>query len=114
MIISDPTDVCGVEGPKEKYFLSTCNSEKGFKCCRRVPGFAPQVLLTLTGSHQMPQNKEVISTLEIPKEFSHIPDIADRISSIEANVTILFLVRRLNCSKLDVTSKVGEFQTKVS
>ena len=101
MISTDLTDILGVQGPKEKYYLSTCSTEKEMKYGRRVYGLALHSssgklskLPTLMECNQIPQSKDEIPTPEIAREFRHLQDIADKIPPIDQNAKIHILIGR--------------------
>ena len=101
MISTDLTDILGVQGPKEKYYLFTCSTEKKMKYGRRVYGLALRSssgklpkLPTLIECNQIPQSKDEIPTPEIAREFRHLQDIADKIPPIDENAKIHILIGR--------------------
>ena len=95
LISSELADELGVSGPQEKYYLSTCTSEKEVKYGRRVAnvsirstsGMASD-LPTLVECDSIPQDKREIPTPEMARRFPHLQGIADEIPSFDSDANI--------------------------
>ena len=101
LISSELADELGILGPQEKYYLSTCTSEKEVKYGRRVtnvsiqsPSGAAADLPTLIECDGIPQDKREIPTPEMARRFSHLEDIADEIPPFDSNTNIHLLIGR--------------------
>ena len=101
LISSELADELGVLGPQEKYYLSTCNSEKEVKYGCRVTNVSIQSpsgtaadLPTLIECDGIPQDKQEIPTPEMARRFSHLEDIADEIPPFDSNANIHLLIGR--------------------
>lgn len=101
LISSELADELGILGPQEKYYLSTCTSEKEVKYGRRVtnvniqsPSGTAADLPTLIECDGIPQDKREIPTPEMARRFSHLEDIADEIPPFDNNANIHLLIGR--------------------
>ena len=90
----------GASGPKEKYLLSTCNSDEE-KYGRRATGlFVKSMeghivrLPTLVEYECIPQDKTEMPTPQITKKFPHLTAIADHIPALDSNAKIQVLIGR--------------------
>ena len=75
--------IVGADGPREKYYLSTCTSEHETKYGRRVPGVYIRSLNgikldlpTLVEWESIPRDKREIPTPETAARFPHLKQIA--------------------------------------
>ena len=101
LISSELLDELGVLGPQEKYYLSTCTSEKEIKYGRRVTGVSIQSpsgtgfqLPTLIECDSIPQDKHEIPTPEMARRFPHLQEIANEISPYDSNADVHLLIGR--------------------
>ena len=101
LISSELADELGVLGPQEKYYLSTCTSEKEVKYGRRVANVtlrsssgAASDLPTLVECDSIPQDKREIPTPEMARRFPHLQEIADEIPPYDSNANIHLLIGR--------------------
>ena len=101
LISSELVDELGVLGPQEKYYLSTCTSEKEIKYGRRVTGVSIQSpsgtgfqLPTLIECDSIPQDKHEIPTPEMARRFPHLQEIANEIPPYDSNADVHLLIGR--------------------
>lgn len=101
LISNELADELGVPGPQEKYYLSTCTSEKEIKYGRRVANVSIQSpsgtafdLLTLIECDSIPQDKREIPTSEMARRFPHLQEIANEIPPFDSNADVHLLIGR--------------------
>ena len=101
LMSSELADELSVLGTWEKYYLSTCASEKEVKYGRRVtnvsiqsPSGTASNLATLIECDCIPQGKREIPTPEMARRFSHLEDIANEIPPFDSNANIHLLIGR--------------------
>ena len=101
LISSELADELGVSGPQEKYYLSTCTSEKEVKYGRRVANVSVRStsgtasdLPTLVECDSIPQDKREIPTPEMARRFPHLRGIADEIPPFDSDANIHLLIGR--------------------
>lgn len=101
MITPDLVDKMRIDGPREKYFLSTCSGQKEVKFGRRVPGVMVRStsgritkLPQLIEYPHIPQDKREIPTPEIARRFPHLQEIAEEIPSFDVNAGVHILIGR--------------------
>ena len=92
LISSELADELGVSGPQEKYYLSTCTSEKEVKYGRRVANVSIRStsgtasdLPALVDCDSIPHDKREIPTPELARRFPHIQGIADEIPPFDSD-----------------------------
>ena len=94
-----------VDGPKEKYLLSTCSSSssssKETKYGRRISGVLAKglnnrivELPTMIECDHIPQDKSEIPTPDTTKPFPHLREISTEIPPMEHNANIDILIGR--------------------
>lgn len=98
---SELADELGVSGSQEKYYLSTCTSEKEVKYGRRVANASIRStsgtasdLPTLVECDSIPQDKREILTPELARRFPHLQGIADEIPPFDSDANIHLLIGR--------------------
>ncbi|PFX21910.1 hypothetical protein AWC38_SpisGene13593 [Stylophora pistillata] len=79
-------------GPPEKYYLSTCSTEREQKCGHRITGVAAQS--TLIECDSIPKAKREIPTREMARRFPHLQEITDEIPPCDSAGGIHFLIGR--------------------
>lgn len=100
LISPDLANQLKIEGPGEKYFLSTCSGTKVIKYGRRVPGLTLTAngkiskLPTLIECDNIPQDKNEIPTPEIARRFEHLKEIAHEIPALDAQAKVQILIGR--------------------
>ena len=101
LISSELADELGADGPREKYYLSTCTSEHETKYGRRVPGVYIRSLNgieldlpTLVECESIPQDKREIPTPETAARFPHLKQIAGEIPPLDDDAEIYLLIGR--------------------
>ncbi|XP_078380254.1 uncharacterized protein LOC144663213 [Oculina patagonica] len=101
LISSELAHELGVLGPQEKYYLSTCTSEKEIKYGRRVtnvivqsPSGTASDLPTLIECDSIPQDKREIPTPEMARRFPHLGEIANEIPPLDSSASIHLLIGR--------------------
>ena len=115
LISSELADELGVLGLQEKYYLSTCTSEKEVKYGRRAANVSVQSpkgtasdLPTLIECDSIPQGKREIPTPEMARKFPHLQEIANEIPPFDGNADIHLLIGRDALELL----KVREFRNR--
>ena len=101
MISTELADKIGARGPAEKYFLSTCSSNRELKYGRRVEHLSLRsidgkefTLPTLTESEHIPQDKKEIPTPEMARKFPHLASIANKIPPLDPDTDVHILIGR--------------------
>ncbi len=102
LISSELADKLGADGSREKYYLSTCSSNKETKFGRRVPGLVIRSvsngreahLPTLVECDHFPEDKKEIPTPEVARRFPHLKDIALEIPPKDENAGVHILLGR--------------------
>ena len=100
LVSSEVADQLGAEGPLEKYYLSTCSSNKELKYGCRVTGTTIQALNgtaldlpTLIECDSVPRDKREVPTPEMARRFPHLKEIAGEIPPFD-DVDIHLLIGR--------------------
>ena len=90
-----------VDGPKERFLLSTCSTSKETKYGRRISGVVLRStngktveLPTMLECEHIPQDKNEIPTPEMTKSFPHLKEIATEIPPLDHNAEIDILIGR--------------------
>ena len=98
LINSELADELGADGPREKYYLSTCTSEHETKYRHRVPGVYIRSLNgieldlpMLVEWESIRQDKREIPT---PSRFPHLKQIAREIPPLDDNAEVHLLIGR--------------------
>ena len=112
MISPELVDELGIDGPKEKYLLSTCSGSKETNFGRRVSGLMvtsirggkPLKLPTLIECNNIPEDKREIPTPEIAKQFGHLRDISEEIPPFDNEAKVQLLIGRNTPELLKVRS----------
>ena len=107
MISPELVDELGIDGPKEKYLLSTCSGSKETKFGRRITsirGGKPLKLPTLIECNNIPEDKREIPTPEIAKQFNNLRDISEEIPPFDNEAKIQLLIGRNTPELLKVKS----------
>lgn len=101
LISSELADELGVSGRQEKYYLSTCTSEKEVKYGRRVANVSIRStsgtafdLPALVECDSIPQDKRDIPTPELARRFPHLQGIADELPPFDSDANIHLLIGR--------------------
>ena len=102
LISSELADKLGADGSREKYYLSTCSSNKETKFGRRVPGLVIRSvsngreahLPTLVECDHFPEDKKEIPTPEVARRFPRLKDIALEIPPKDENAGVHILLGR--------------------
>lgn len=102
LISSELADKLGANGPKEKYYLSTCSGNRETKFGRRVSGLVIRSasngreaqLPTLVECENFPDDKKEIPTPEVARKFPHLQDIAREIPPIDESAGLHILLGR--------------------
>ena len=101
LVTSERADDLGAGGPREKYLLSTCSTEKEKKYGRRVAGVTVRslngtefALPTLTECDTIPQDKCEIPTPNMARRFSLLVGIANEIPPLDEAAKIHLLIGR--------------------
>ena len=100
MITSDLANKLKIDGPPQKYLLSTCSTNKAVMYGRRVPGLIVNAngksskLPTLIECDDIPQEKHEIPTPEIAMRFDHLRGIAGEIPPIDPQAKVQILIGR--------------------
>ena len=101
LISSELADELGVKTPPEKYYLSTCSSEREVKYGRRVTGLTVRSLMGTTSAlpalvecDSIPQDKREIPTPEMARRFTHLQQIASEIPPLDETADIHLLIGR--------------------
>jgi hypothetical protein len=102
LISSELADMLGAEGPKEKYYLSTCSGSKETKFGRRVSGLVIRSvsngrevhLPTLVECDNFPDDKREIPTPEVAQRFPHLQEIAREIPPLDERAGVHVLLGR--------------------
>ena len=99
LITSDLADELGATGPEEKYYLTTCSSEREAKYGPCVTGVVlkslngtESELPTLIECNNIPRDKQEIPTPEMARRFPHLSDIANQIPQLDENAEIHLLI----------------------
>ncbi|KAK2552272.1 hypothetical protein P5673_026805 [Acropora cervicornis] len=101
LVSSELADQLGAEGPLEKYYLSTCSSNKELKYGRIVTGTTIQALNgtaldlpTLIECDSISRDKREVPTPEMVRRFPHLKEIAGEIPPFDDDVDIHLLIGR--------------------
>ncbi|KAK3735485.1 hypothetical protein QZH41_005037 [Actinostola sp. cb2023] len=100
MITSDLANELQVNGPAERYLLSTCSATKTVTYGRRVPGLVISAngksarLPTLIECNSIPQEKHEIPTPEIAMQYDHLRGIANEIPPVDPQAKVQILIGR--------------------
>ncbi|XP_068713049.1 uncharacterized protein [Montipora foliosa] len=101
LISSELADELGAEGPLEKYYLSTCSSNREMKYGRRVTGTIIRALNgtaldlpTLIECNSIPRDKREVPTPEMARSFPHLKEIAGEIQPFDDDADIHLLIGR--------------------
>ncbi|XP_028407838.1 uncharacterized protein LOC114530418 [Dendronephthya gigantea] len=94
-------DDLGLEGPKEKYCLTTCSSSKETHYGRRVSGLtitsSDGVLMklpTLVECDNIPSDKREIPIPEQVKRYGHLREVADKLPPLNSEAEVQLLIGR--------------------
>ena len=102
LISSELADMLGADGPEERYYLTTCSSDKEVKYGRRVTGLVARSavngkqadLPTLVECDRIPEDVKEIPTPEIARRFLHLQGIANEIPAFDQNAGTHILLGR--------------------
>ena len=102
LVSSELADELEADGPKEKYYLTTCSGNKETKFGRRVSGLviksvsngreAP--LPTLIECESLPGDKGEIPTPQVAQKFPHLKTIANEFPPKDENADVHILLGR--------------------
>ena len=100
LISSELADDLGADGPPERYYLSTCSTEREERYGRRITGVtvrslngAESTLPTLIECDSIPQDRREIPTREMAR-FPHLQEIAGKIPPLDRAAGIHLLIGR--------------------
>ena len=100
LVSTELADELGADGPKEKYFLTTCSGTKETKYGGRVTDVLQSVsgaaadLPTLIECGNIPQDKREIPIPEMARRFPRLQEIANEIPPLDGTANIHLLIRR--------------------
>ena len=101
LVSCELADELGVEGPLEKYYLSTCSSNIEMKYGRRVTGATIRALngsaldlSTLIECDSIPRDKREVPTPEMARRFPHLKEITGEIPPFDDDADIHPLIGR--------------------
>jgi hypothetical protein len=102
LISSELADELGADGPKERYYLTTCSGNREMRFGRRVSGLIVKsvangreaFLPTLVECDNLPGDKGEIPTPEVARRFPHLQTIANEFPPKDGRADVHILLGR--------------------